>query len=142
MQNLSRYNKGYRYILTIIDVMSRYLRAFPIKDKKANTITQLFRKLFQKVNPMNLQTDKGTEFYDKNVRNMLKQHKIHHYSTKRENKCAVLERAHRTLRERLYRVFMHQNSYKYYDILPALVDSYNHSTHRAHGFEPWVDNGR
>ncbi|GFV36194.1 uncharacterized transposon-derived protein F54H12.3 [Trichonephila clavipes] len=34
MQNLSRYNKGYRYILTIIDVMSRYLRAFPIKDKR------------------------------------------------------------------------------------------------------------
>ncbi|GFW45067.1 putative uncharacterized transposon-derived protein F54H12.3 [Trichonephila clavipes] len=85
---------------------------------------------------MNLQTDKGTEFYNKNVRNMLKQHKIHHYSTKSENKCAVLERAHRTLRERLYRVFTHRNSYKYYDILPMLVDSYNHSTHRAHGFEP------
>ncbi|GFW07460.1 uncharacterized transposon-derived protein F54H12.3 [Trichonephila clavipes] len=85
---------------------------------------------------MNLQTDKGTEFYNKNVRNMLKQHKIHHNSTKSGNKCSALERAHRTLRERLYRVFTHRNSYKYYDILPMLVDSYNHSTHRAHGFEP------
>ncbi|GFW43860.1 uncharacterized transposon-derived protein F54H12.3 [Trichonephila clavipes] len=36
MQKLSRYNKAYRYILTIIDVMSRYLRAFLIKDKKAS----------------------------------------------------------------------------------------------------------
>ncbi|GFR16920.1 uncharacterized transposon-derived protein F54H12.3 [Trichonephila clavata] len=42
----------------------------------------------------------------------------------------------RALRERLYRVFSHRNSYKYYDILPALVDSYNHSIHSAHGFEP------
>ncbi|GFQ91582.1 uncharacterized transposon-derived protein F54H12.3 [Trichonephila clavata] len=35
MQKLSRYKKGNRYILTIIDVMSLYLRAFPIKDKKS-----------------------------------------------------------------------------------------------------------
>ncbi|GFY22827.1 uncharacterized transposon-derived protein F54H12.3 [Trichonephila clavipes] len=48
MQKLSRHNKGYRYILTIIDVLSRYLRAFPIKDKKAKTIAQVFAKLFKK----------------------------------------------------------------------------------------------
>ncbi|GFT88590.1 uncharacterized transposon-derived protein F54H12.3 [Trichonephila clavipes] len=67
---------------------------------------------------------------------MLKRYKIHHYSTKSETKCAILERAHRTLRERLYRAFTYRNSYKYYDILPELVHSYNHSIHRAHGFEP------
>ncbi|GFW62207.1 uncharacterized transposon-derived protein F54H12.3 [Trichonephila clavipes] len=47
-----------------------------------------------------------------------------------------IERAHRTLRERLYRAFAYRNSYKYYDILPELVHSYNHSIHRADGFEP------
>ncbi|GFQ69351.1 uncharacterized transposon-derived protein F54H12.3 [Trichonephila clavata] len=62
---------------------------------------------------------------------MLKRYKIHHYSTKSETKCA-----HRTLRERLHRAFTYRNSYKYYDILPKLVHSYNHSIHRAHGFEP------
>ncbi|GFV33561.1 putative uncharacterized transposon-derived protein F54H12.3 [Trichonephila clavipes] len=136
MQKLSRHNKGYRYILTIIDVLSRYLRALPIKDKKAKTIAQVFAKLFKKVKPTNLQTDKGTEFYNKEVHNLLKKHKIHHYSTKSETKCAILERVHRTLRERLYRAFTHRNSYKYYEILPALGDSYNHSIHSAHGFEP------
>ncbi|GFQ65037.1 putative uncharacterized transposon-derived protein F54H12.3 [Trichonephila clavata] len=136
MQKLSRYNKGYRYILTIIDVMSRYLRAFPIKDKKASTIKQVLQKVFRKVKPKNLQTDKGTESYNKIVRAMLKRYKIHHYSTKSETKCAILERAHRTLRERLHRAFTYRNSYKYYDILPELVHSYNHSIHRAHGFEP------
>ncbi|GFQ81655.1 putative uncharacterized transposon-derived protein F54H12.3 [Trichonephila clavata] len=134
MQKLSRYNKVSLY-LTIIDVLSRYLRAFPIKDKKAKTIAQVFTKIFKKIKPTNLQTDKGTEFYNREVRNLLKKHKIHHYSTKSETKCAIFERAHRTLRERLYRVFSHRNSYKYY-ILPELVDSYNHSIHSAHGFEP------
>ncbi|GFX90526.1 uncharacterized transposon-derived protein F54H12.3 [Trichonephila clavipes] len=84
MQKLSRYNKGYRYILTIIDVMSRYLRDFPIKDKKASTIKQVLQKVFKKVKPKNFQTDKGTEFYNKIVRAMLKRYKIHHYSTKRK----------------------------------------------------------
>ncbi|GFV28546.1 uncharacterized protein TNCV_3984971 [Trichonephila clavipes] len=48
MQKLSRYNKGYRYILAIIDVMSRYLRDFPIKDKKASTTKQVLQKVFKK----------------------------------------------------------------------------------------------
>ncbi|GFX69194.1 uncharacterized protein TNCV_3563701 [Trichonephila clavipes] len=67
---------------------------------------------------------------------MLKRYKIHHHSTQSETKCAILERAHRTLRERLYRTFTYRNSYKYYDILPEVVHSYNHSIHRTHGFEP------
>ncbi|GFY22021.1 uncharacterized transposon-derived protein F54H12.3 [Trichonephila clavipes] len=76
MQKLSRYNKGYRYILTIIDLMSRYLRTFPIRDKKSSTIKQVLQKVFKKVKPQNFQTDKGTGFYNKIVRAMLKRYKI------------------------------------------------------------------
>ncbi|GFV85124.1 uncharacterized transposon-derived protein F54H12.3 [Trichonephila clavipes] len=48
MQKLYRYNKGYRYMLTIIDVMSRFLRAFPIKDKKASTKNKYCKKYLKK----------------------------------------------------------------------------------------------
>ena len=54
MQKLARYNKGYRYILTIIDVMSRYLRAFPIKDKKAGTVVAVFRKVFKTIKSLQI----------------------------------------------------------------------------------------
>ncbi|GFR19608.1 putative uncharacterized transposon-derived protein F54H12.3 [Trichonephila clavata] len=136
LQKLSRFNKGYRYILTIIDVMSRYLRVYPIKDKKANTIAKVFSKIFKEVKPKNIQTDKGSEFYNKRLSALFKKRKVHHYSTKSEAKCAILERAHRTLKNRMYRVFTYRNSYKYLDILQHLVDSYNHSVHRSHGFAP------
>ncbi|GBN81539.1 Putative uncharacterized transposon-derived protein F54H12.3 [Araneus ventricosus] len=116
--------------------MSRYLRAFPIKDKKASTIAKVFRKVFKEVRPKNIQTDKGSEYYNKTVRDLFKKHNIHHYSTKSEAKCAILERAHKTLQNKMYRVFTHRNSYKYLDILKPLVDSYNHSVHRSHGFAP------
>ncbi|GBM74069.1 Putative uncharacterized transposon-derived protein F54H12.3 [Araneus ventricosus] len=116
--------------------MSRYLRAYPIKDKRAGTIAKIFRKVFKEVRPKNIQTDKGTEFYNRTVRSLFKKFNIHHYSTKSEAKCAILERAHKTLQNKMFRVFTHRNSYKYLDILKPLVDSYNKSVHRSHGFAP------
>ncbi|GFX27005.1 putative uncharacterized transposon-derived protein F54H12.3 [Trichonephila clavipes] len=116
--------------------MSRYLRAFPIKDKKACTIAKVFHKVFKETRPKNIQTDKGKEFYNKTVNMLFKKFNIHHYSTKSEAKCAILERAHKTLQNKMFRVFTHRNSYKYLDILKPLVDSYSYSVHRSHGFAP------
>ncbi|GFV12880.1 putative uncharacterized transposon-derived protein F54H12.3 [Trichonephila clavipes] len=116
--------------------MSRYLRVYAIKDKKANKIAKIFSKIFKEVKPKNIQTDKGSEFHNKTLSALFKKHKVHHYSTKSEAKCAILERAHRTLQNRTYKVFTYRNSYKYLDILQHLVDSYNHSVHRSHGFAP------
>ncbi|GBM24866.1 Putative uncharacterized transposon-derived protein F54H12.3 [Araneus ventricosus] len=116
--------------------MSRYLRAFPIKYKKASTIAKVFRKVFKEVQTKNIQTDKGSQYYNKTVRDLFKKHNIHHYSTKSEAKCAIFERAHKTVQNKMYRVFIHRNSYKYLDILKPLVDSYNHSVYQSHGFEP------
>lgn len=136
LQKIAKYNKGYKYLLTIIDVMSRYLRVIPIKDKKAATIAKSFKKLLKKTKPVLLQTDKGTEFYNKVFKHLLRKNSIHHYSTKSDTKCAILERCHRTLRNLMYRVFTYRNSYKYYDVLQSLVDSYNNSIHSSHGFAP------
>ncbi|GFV84482.1 chromo domain-containing protein [Trichonephila clavipes] len=58
LQKISRFNRCYPYLLTVIDVMSRYLRAFPIKDKKAGTIAKVFNKVFKEVRTKNIQTDK------------------------------------------------------------------------------------
>ncbi|GBO36462.1 hypothetical protein AVEN_216190-1 [Araneus ventricosus] len=82
LQKLSRFNRGYRYI---------------------------FRKVFKEVRPKNIQTDKGSEYYNKTVRDLFRKHNIHHYSTKSEAKCAILERAHKTLQNKMYCVFTHRN---------------------------------
>lgn len=136
LKSLSNCNLNFSYLLTVIDVFSRFLRVVPIKNKKSQTVAKAFSKLFKHAKPANLQTDKGTEFYNKTVRDLLKKHNIRHYSTNSEAKCAILERLHRTLRARMYRVFTHRNSFKYYDILQSLVDSYNQTIHSAHGFRP------
>ncbi|GFX44079.1 uncharacterized transposon-derived protein F54H12.3 [Trichonephila clavipes] len=41
LQKISRFNRGYRYLLTIIDVMSRYLRAFFFRSKTKKLVRSL-----------------------------------------------------------------------------------------------------
>ena len=48
MQSLSRYNKGFKYLLCVIDLFSKYTWVFPIKDKKGTSIVNAFKKQFQK----------------------------------------------------------------------------------------------
>lgn len=136
MQKHARYNKGFRYILTVIDVMSRFLRAIPVKNKKASTIADAFKNIFKQVKPLNLQTDDGTEFFNATIQRLMKKHNIHHYSTKSGHKCAILERSHRSLRNRMYRIFTYRNNYTYIDVLQDLVNSYNNTVHSSHGYKP------
>ena len=45
MQAFSSFNKGFKYILTVIDVFSKYAWAIPIKDKTAASVTKAFEKI-------------------------------------------------------------------------------------------------
>ena len=48
MQSLSRYNKGFKYLLCAIDLFSRYAWVIPIKDKKVTSIVNAFKKIVSK----------------------------------------------------------------------------------------------
>ena len=45
MLAFSSFNKGFKYILTVIDVFSKYARAVRIKDKSAASVTKAFEKI-------------------------------------------------------------------------------------------------
>ena len=44
MQSLSKYNKGIKYLLCVIDLFSKYAWVIPIKDKKGTSIVNAFKK--------------------------------------------------------------------------------------------------
>ena len=44
-------------------------------------------------------------------------------------KCEVVARAHRTIRDRLYKFFTFRNSYNYIDVLPKFVMASNDTVH-------------
>jgi len=51
-------------------------------------------------------------------------------------KCAVVERVHKTIRERLFKYFTFSNSYRYIDVLPKFVKAYNDIVHTKTGMAP------
>ena len=96
MRPYSQFNQGHHYILTVIDVLSKYAWALPLKTKSGAEVTKAFAKIFRDRYPKNLQTDQGKEFYNADVQKLFTKHDINHYSTYSVMKDAVVERFNRT----------------------------------------------
>ena len=72
MQQFSKWNESYRYLLMVLDLFSKYGWIVPLKDKKGETVTEAFKTIFTEGrNPQYLWTDKGKEYYNKNMKELL-----------------------------------------------------------------------
>ncbi|GBM92731.1 Putative uncharacterized transposon-derived protein F54H12.3 [Araneus ventricosus] len=136
MQFLSKFNNGYKYFLTCIDVFSKFAWAIPLKDKTGQSILNGFKKIFKERKPQLLQTDKGTKFKNRLVQNYLKKMNVHFFTTNNETKASIVERFHRTLMSKMTRYFTEYNTRKYIDVIAKLISSYNHTWHRSIKMEP------
>ena len=67
MQAFSRFNRGVKYLLTVIDVFSKYGGMFPLKDKTGVSVAKALKEIFKQRKPEKVWTDKGNEFYNKHV---------------------------------------------------------------------------
>ena len=88
--SLSKYNKIYKFILTVIDIFTKYAWAIPLKNKSGLTITNGFKIIlgehpqggsehqhscgFPDRKPKKLWVDRGSEFYKKTFKYLLKQY--------------------------------------------------------------------
>lgn len=134
MQSYSEYNDGFKYLMCVIDVFSKYAFVRPMKNKNAETSKQCFESIFHaaKATPRHIQSDKGSEFIANSVRLYFKSKNINYYTTNNPDiKASIVERFQRTLKMKMWRYFTHKNTYRYIDILPDLLHSYNHSFHRS-----------
>lgn len=136
LQEWADRNKGYRYIITIIDVLSKYAWAFPLKDKKGSTITEVFKKLFKQVKPKYVWSDQGSEYYNKELKNLFNANDVTLYSSYGDHKSAVVERFNRTLKNRMYEVFTAKNNRDWVNILSKLLYDYNKTVHRTIKMSP------
>ena len=129
MQKLSRWNKGNKYLLTVIDVLSKYAWAVPIKSKRSQDMIRGLESIYQQASPrrpLRVQTDQGKEFYNRGVQAWFKKQGSHHFSTYGDSKASVVERWRRTSKQRMYRYFTAHNTLCYVDVLQLLIHTYNH----------------
>ena len=66
MQLISKFNKGFRFLLCVINIHSKYAWVIPLKDKKRISITNDFQKFLDdsKRKPNKIWADKNSEFYN------------------------------------------------------------------------------
>ena len=133
VSNLSRYNDGYKYLLTWIDVFSKYAWVIPLKSKTAKELVEAVKSTL-KLNRRN--TDKSSEFTNHKFQDFLKSENVRFYTTNSEVKASVVERFNRTLKTRMWKYFTLKNTLNYVNVLPKLVKSYNDSHHRSIKMKP------
>ena len=130
-------NKGYRWILTALEVLSRYAITIPVyrKDTKnmtkaVNLLLDNFKTRFGKY-PNVAQFDEGKEFYNIGVRYLLKSHNLDYFSTKSDKKAAIVERFNRTLKTMMWKYFYSKGTYNWIDVLDGLTKNYNNTKHSS-----------
>lgn len=133
LQKLMKDNDQYRYLLCVIDVFSKYAWVIPIFNKTGNTLIKAFQTILKSGrSPKSLQTDKGSEFKNKEFQQFLKKKKIHFFTTENpETKASIVERFQRSLKSRMWKYFTHEKTRCYIDVLQDMVHAYNHSFHRS-----------
>ena len=133
LQSLKKFNKNFRYLVTCIDILSKYAWVIPLKDKTADTLVEAFKRILKesKRKPEKIHSDRGSEFVNKKFQALLKKENIGFYHTFNETKARVVERFNRTLKQRMYRYFSMASTKTYIDVLPKLVNAYNNSFHRS-----------
>ena len=141
MQKVKRANGGYSFMLTVIDVLSRYAWVVPIKNKSGPEIKRAFQKIFETSGryPEKLQTDEGKEFYNKIFRDFIQNEPYfirHFHSYNRDIKASLVERFNRTIKTKLFRYFTEKNTNRWIDVIDAFTHSYNTTKHSSHGMAP------
>lgn len=134
----ARQNKGYNYMLNLIDTFTKKGFSIPLKHKTGIEVSQALLKVFSglKTPPKFLQTDLGGEFYNEPVSSILKKYGIKHYSTFSTLKASIVERFNRTLKTWMWREFSMRGNYRWIEFLDELLDRYNNRIHRSTGLPP------
>ena len=129
MQAFSKFNRGFRYLLTVIDMFSKYGWMLPLKDKTGKSVADTFKEIFKKSKRKleKLWTDKGREFNNKHVKEL----GVELYSTDNEEKSSVVERWNRTMKEKMFKFFTAKNTNKYIGVLDDFVERYNNTRHSS-----------
>ena len=125
-QVFSKFNRGVKYLLAVIDVFSKYGWIIPLKDKTGKSVASALEIIFKERKAEKMWVDKGKEFYNKDVKQL-----IDLYSTENEEKSSVVEIWIRTMKEKMWKYFSAKSTNIYMNVLPNLVKEYNNTRHSS-----------
>ena len=133
MQLISKFNKGFGFLLCAIDYYSKYAWVVSLKDKKGVSNVTGFQSILKKSNrkPNKIWVDKDGKFYNRSMKSWLEKNDIEMYSTHNEGKSVLSERFIRTIKNKIYKCMTLVSENMYIVKLDDIVDKYNNKKHRT-----------
>ena len=139
MNTYPSHNKGYKYILLVIDVFSKVIYVEAIKKKTGDQTAEAMDKILQRAeSPTMLVTDGGTEFFNSQFFNVMVSYNINHFRTPTKTpwKASVAERANRTIKTRISRWMQQTKRKDWISVYQQIVENYNNTPHSTHKLAP------
>ena len=117
MQAFSNDNNGIKYLLTVIDIFSKFVWIVPLNRKTLREGANAFSRILKEHRPSKTWVDRDREFYNKDVQNL-----VELYSTENEEKSYVIERFNRTIKQKMFKYLSANNTRKYVGVLDLLIE--------------------
>ena len=138
MQLISKFNKGFRFLLCVIDIFSKYAWVVLLKDQKGASFVNAFQKILDKSErkPKKIWVDKWSGFCNSSFKKWLKDNDIDMYSIDNEGKSVVAEIFIKTLKTKIYKYMTSVSKNVYIDKLDDIVNEYNNTYHRTIKMKP------
>ncbi len=131
----SWHNKGYKYILSCVDVFSKKGAMIPLKDRDASTSAAAMRRVIEQLGvPKSIYSDQGSEFKNKDFQDLLDEHNIKIIFAL--DHAPFVEAFNKTIKNRLYKYMALHQTASWHKALSLIVDAYNQSPHTSTGIAP------
>ena len=131
-------NKGYRYVLVVLDIFSKICWTVPLKNKNAQTIKDSFENIIisSKRKPNLIESDRGKEFYNDIFQDFLNKNNIKLYSRNISYGAVFAERFNRTIRDLLKKPVFEKGDGNWIDVLQTITKQYNRRIHSSTKLTP------
>ena len=131
-------NRGYRYVLVVIDNFSKFGWTIPLKNKNAQTIKDSFENILinSKRKPNLIETDRGKEFYNNIFQDFLNKNNIKLYSRNSSIGAVFAERFNRTIRDLLKKIVFENGDANWIDVLQTITNHYINRIHSSTRLSP------
>ena len=134
VSQMSKANQNITFLLTGIDMFSKYLVCIPMKSKNARDSRDAMEELviqFENsyAKPKSIMSDAGQEFVCRSVQTYLQSENIKHFVPGSDMKCPGVERVNKTIQRKIYQYLSDKKNQRYIDALSDLVSSYNNTEH-------------
>jgi transposase InsO family protein len=140
LQKFAHLNKGYNYLLIVVDAFSRLTLARPLKRKTGPQVASALHDVFSELKGKDLlgeqvllATDLGTEFWNSHTKQVFKDFSISHFALRAPKKCSFAENAGRYLLDRMYKYMHKSGENKWFDRLDDFVAAKNSRKNRSLG---------